>query len=475
MNRYILTILLILGVLGSFAQQKLSLEQCRQMALEQNEDIEIAHLQVEKAKAEKAAMKTQYFPSLSGSATGAYLFNDIEMEMYIPTSKPNTQTGELEPNYMLNPSTGEPVMGSDGNPVFNVYGWLPLEISLKGAYMAGVSLEQPIYTGGKIMAGNRMTEIGIDMAEENLNMQCERTIHNTDQSYWLYVTVQEKVKLAEEYKKLLEGLLATTQDAYETGMATQNDVLKVKVKRNKGKLELQKAQSGLKLTRMGLCQATGLPFDTEIITTDSLNNKVETTRPEDNVTLNFRPEFNILKKQIEMANQQIKLTRADFLPTAGLQIGYNYLGNVEFSDQSFDQGNATVMASLKIPLFHWGEGMNKIKAARHEASIRKAELDKNSRLLELEITQARLNLIDAQTRIELAEENLTQAEENLRVTKDNYEVGMSILTELLEAQAQWQEAYSELIDARAECKIKESAYLKATGQLAANNKNKASK
>ncbi len=161
-------------------------------------------------------------------------------------------------------------MGSDGNPVFNVYGWLTLEISLKGAYMAGVSLEQPIYTGGKIMAGNRMTEIGIDMAEENLNMQCERTIHNTNQSYWLYVTVQENVKLAEEYKNLLNKLLETTQDAYETGMATQNEVLKVKVKLNKAKLELQKARSGLKLTLMGLCQATGLPFDTNFISSDCL-------------------------------------------------------------------------------------------------------------------------------------------------------------------------------------------------------------
>lgn len=469
MNRYILTILIFSIAPGVFAQQTLSLEQCREMALEQNENIEIARLQHEKAKTDKAAMKTQYFPSLSGSATGAYLFNDIEMEMHIPTAKPNPLSGELEPNYMLNPSTGEPVMGPDGNPVFNVYGWLPLEISLKGAYMAGVSLEQPIYTGGKIMAGNRMAKIGVEMTRENLKLEREKTIHNTDQSYWLYVTVQEKVKLAEEYKKLLEELLATTQDAYETGMSTQNDVLKVKVKLNKARLELQKAQSGLKLTRMALCRAVGLPFETKIVTSDSLNNIISPVTPGKVQGISFRPEYSLLKKQIELANEQIKLTRADFLPTAGLQIGYNYIGGIEYADQSYEDGNTSIMASLKIPLFHWGEGFKKIKSAQHEVDIKKAKLKKNSRLLELEITQARLNLNDAITRVEMAEESLEQADENLRVTSDNYELGMKILPELLEAQAQWQEAYSELIDARADCKIKESAYLKATGQLAVQN------
>ena len=83
----------------------------------------------------------------------------------------------------------------------------------------------------------------------------------------------------------------------------------------------------------------------------------------------------------------------------------------------------------------------------------------------MEITQARLNYNDAQIRIGLCQENLQQAEENLRVTNNNYELGMKIITELIEAQTQWQEAYSEVIDARADCKIKESAYLKASSQL----------
>ena len=85
--------------------------------------------------------------------------------------------------------------------------------------------------------------------------------------------------------------------------------------------------------------------------------------------------------------------------------------------------------------------------------------------MKLEIEQARLNALDAQTRVQLAQEALKQADENLRVHTDNYEVGMAVLTDLLEAQAQWQQVYSELIEAKADMKLKETAWQKALGIL----------
>ena len=58
-----------------------------------------------------------------------------------------------------------------------------------------------------------------------------------------------------------------------------------------------------------------------------------------------------------------------------------------------------------------------------------------------------------------------QAKENLRVSEDQYEVGMENLTNLLEAQVQWQQAWSEWVDAKATLKLCESEYLKAIGKL----------
>ncbi len=467
MKKIVIVFLLMFFLPGLHAQQKLTLEDCRRLAVENSQEMQIARFMVEKAEAERAAMKTQYLPSLSGSATGVYLFKDIEQELTLPTQVPDMTTGELRPNVMVNPTTGEVVMGPDGNPVFNMYAWLPLEISLKGAYLAGISLQQPLYTGGKIAAGHAMTKIGVAMAGDNLELRRANTLYEADQAFWLYVSVQEKVKLAEAYAELLSRLETRVKDAWETGMTTRNEFLKVAVKHNDARLQLQKARSGLELTRMALCRITGLPFDTAIETIggDAGEDVSIDGLRVDSVDLSARPEYRLLQKNAELAAQQVKLARAGFLPTAGVSLGYNYIGGIDIGPEKITSSNPTVMASLKVPIFHWGEGRQKQLAARREQEIREAELEKNSRLMTLETEQARLNLRDARLRMEMARSAIEQAEENLRVTSDNYEVGMGLLTDLLEAQAHWQNSLSEQIEARADFRLKESAWLKVSGQL----------
>lgn len=466
MNKYIIYTLLLFSNLCAHAQEMLSLEECRNRAIEHSDELKIAQFQFEKAKAERAAMKTHYLPSLAGSATGVYLHKNIEMELYLPTVVPNPATGELVPNVMTNPTTGEPIVGADGNPIFNMYAWLPLEISLKGAFLAGISLEQPIYTGGKITAANTMTQIGMEMSNDNIELQRAKILYDTDQAYWLFVSVQEKVKLAESYNKLLQQLEERVQLSHKTGLITQNEVLKVKVKHNEAKLQLQKARNGLELTRMALCRQVGLPLETKIATTDSVTiGSIQFASIDDQADITNRPEFKLMQKNVGLAQQQIKLARADFLPTAGLSVGYNYVGGIEFGNADYSSSNASVLATVKIPIFHWGEGKQKQLAAQLEHSMKQQEMNKNTTLMKLEIEQARLNVLDAQTRVQLAQESLKQADENLRVHTDNYEVGMAVLTDLLEAQAQWQQVYSELIEAKADMKLKETAWQKALGIL----------
>ncbi len=466
MKKPIITICLIISMLSLNAQMRLTLEECRALALEHSLGLKIARYQIAKANAEKAAMRTQFFPSLSGSITGAYLHKNIETEMTLPTFAPNPATGELVPNVMVNPLTGETVMGADGNPVFNLYAWLPLEISLRGAYLAGISLQQPLYTGGKIAAGLSMTQIGEAMAADNLDLQRANTLYETDQAYWLYVSVQEKVKLARTYTELLDKLEQRVKDAWETGMATRNEALKVAVRHDEALLQWQKAQSGLELTRMALCRLIGLPFDTDLEPADSsLRWETKCLELTDVIQVSQRPEYRLLQKNVELAREQARIVRAEFLPAAGISLGYTFLNGISIGPEKFDYSSPTIFASLKIPLFHWGEGRQKQLSARQDQEIRKAELEQNGSLILLEIEQARLNYRDACIQVAITEKALIRAEENLRVSNDNYEVGMKLLTDLLEAQAEWQNAQSENIEAKADLKLKESSWLKATGKL----------
>lgn len=459
------TIVMLFVSIALQAQEYMTLDRARELALSKNEDIMIANTIAEKAETDRKAARTNYFPSISAEATGMYMQNKIEQEMYLPTYTTDLSTGQLLPNVALNPATGEVITGANGIPVFNEYAYLPLEISLQGAYMAGIKLEQPLFTGGKILAGNKMADIGTGMAAENIQLKKMNAISEVDNSYWMYVSVQSKVKLAEKSVEMLKVLLERVENSYNAGLVNRNEVLKVQVEYDNAKLNLQKAKSGLELTRMSLCRVTGLDFSIPIISDSTILVSKEIISQFGSEDVVNRPEYKIMEKNIALEEQRIKTVRADYLPTVGVSTGYNYIGGVEMNNVEFTQGGVNVMASVKIPLFNWTEGKQKVASAKAQKTIKEYELEKNEGLLRLEIENAKLNLQDAALRIEITESALIQATENLKTSKDNYEVGRELMTDLLIAQTQWEKAYNAVIEAKTAGKLQETEYLRVTAKL----------
>ncbi|MBP5740685.1 MAG: TolC family protein, partial [Bacteroidales bacterium] len=61
------------------AQQVLTLEECRQMAIESNKDLDQARTKVEMAGYDRKIARANYFPEIS--ATGAYLYNNRNLSL----------------------------------------------------------------------------------------------------------------------------------------------------------------------------------------------------------------------------------------------------------------------------------------------------------------------------------------------------------------------------------------------------------
>ena len=120
---------------------------------------------------------------------------------------------------------------------------------------------------------------------------------------------------------------------------------------------------------------------------------------------------------------------------------------------------------VNINIFHFGESSKNVRKAQYE--LRNAELDlqKNERLVDIEVQQAIRNVQDGFLLIRTAETGLQQADENLRVMRNRYAASMAPLTDLLDAQSQWQQAESNLIEAQTQYKSYETEFLRATGRL----------
>ena len=162
MKALLMILIFFPGVLS--AQVELDLQLCREMAIRNSKEMEIADRQHRKAMFDTKSYRADYLPKLSAVGVGFYNQKKYNYKLkggYLPTYKPG-ENGQLEPNVMIDPATQKPVIGSDGNPVFNEYAFLPdirLQLKLRGVYMAGAQLEQPVYLGGKVRAAHRMAQL----------------------------------------------------------------------------------------------------------------------------------------------------------------------------------------------------------------------------------------------------------------------------------------------------------------------------
>ena len=434
MRKTILSCLItLLGSVPASAQAPLSLSQqaCREMAVQHSEDLKQADNAVRQAEMDKSIAFAAYLPQLDATGTGAYV-GDIDM------------------------------MG--------------MELQMRGMYMAGIALTQPIYTGGRIRTGNRLARIGRESQQENRRKTRMQVLADADRAYWNYITVTWKVRMLDAYKAQMDTLLRQVENSRAAGMATDNDLLRIRTRRSDIHYQWQKAKNGANLCRLALCNVLGCPLETQIAPTDTIISVSPAATSDADISL--RPEVRLLHKQVEAAEEQVKMARADILPTVGLSAGYIYYGNVKMKGmtqdaqgnavsftQKFDDGLPMVMASVSIPLFRWGSGLKKIKKAKLDVENARLDLQKNTRLLSIETTQAAQNLEDSYLLIETAQSGAQEADDNLRILRDRYLNGMATLTDLLDAQSQWQQAQSNLIDAQTQHKIYETEYLRVTGRL----------
>lgn len=411
---------------------RLSLDSCRKMALSQSESLQQAENKYRQSCQDNKIASAAMLPKIEASATGTYVFPDMDM------------------------------MGMD--------------LRMRGTYMAGITLAQPLYAGGKIMTGKKLARLGMEIAGEQKRMTEMDVLVEADNAYWTLIAVRQKVQMLQSYKEQMDSLFAQVSTAVEAGLSTDNELLRIEASKSDISYQLQKAENGEELCRLSLCRITGIDADAALELTDTI------VRIEAPVMLaagiDQRPELKLLEHQVEASRRQIQMSKADMLPTVGLAAGYTYYGNIKLNSmvdtgngtmvpysQEFRDGLGAVMLSVKIPIFEWGANLRKVKKAKIDFRNAELELGKNSRLMTLEVQSAMNNLYDCYRLIKTAETGLRHAEENLRVTGNKYAVAMAPLSDLLDAQSQWKQAKSNLIEAQTQYKIYETEYLRATGKL----------
>ncbi|WP_448788501.1 TolC family protein [Bacteroides graminisolvens] len=482
----LVSITLFAGITFSLqAQIALTLDSCRALAMENNKELLIGQEKIKAAHYQNKAAFTNYLPKLS--ATGTYIRNQKEIsilndEQKAGLSQLGTTVGTQVKGFAQQLAVAHPELvplitslgnfdiatplNAAGNSIVDAF-----RTDTRNMYAGAITLTQPLYMGGKIRAYNKITQYAEELARQQHHTGMQEVILSTDQAYWQVISLVNKKKLAEGYLKLLQKLESDVDHMIAEGVATKADGLSVKVKVNEAEMTLTKVEDGLSLSKMLLCQLCGLDLSTNVVLADENMNDLPILLKE-NSEINMetayasRPELKSLELASLIYKQKVNVTRAEHLPTVAL------LGNYLVSNPSVYNGfenkfkgmwNVGVM--VQVPIWNWGEGVYKTKAAKAEAQIAKYHLQDAREKVELQVNQAAFKVTEAKKKLIMASKNLEKANENLRYATLGFEEGVIAPANVLEAHTAWLSAQSEKIDAQIDIKLTEIYLQKSLGTL----------
>lgn len=438
-----LLVLLACVATPAWAQQApLTLDQCRALAAQNNADVKAADLEVSSARETRKAAFTKYFPQVSAAAMG--------VASRSPLGEVATHGGDL-PVYQGEAKTGFTTRLSDGS----------MELAKKG-YAVAVTALQPLYAGGRIVNGNRLAVLGVDVARDNAVMARRDALARTDEKYWRLVELTEKERTLTAYERLLEALEAQARDAVGAGITTRNDLLKVSVRRQQAAVDRLRIESGLRLSARDLRRHVGLPDADSITLADALAPPGDPAplREAQSGGADRRPEIRQLQRGVRAEELQAALKRGEMLPT--VSVGAMALRHDVSGIQRYD--DVLAFGSVTVPISALWEGRHATAAASAKAQIARTRLANSRSLIALEIEKSWDDLNAAWRASEVGEASVEQAEVNLQEQKDRYDNGLVTLSDLLEAEVLLHQAQGERIEARREYWLKRAAYLRAIGR-----------
>lgn len=496
MRLVVLTVILALAS-PVMAQQVLTLQDCRDMAMENNKNLKISQERVNMANYDKKIAAANYFPTIS--AQGTYMHNEKQLQLLsddklnamstVGSSLQNGVNGYIDPiiqNLMDDPLMSQiiinnPELQSLLNSLHHIGAFETIDaigqelsknfiLDTRNVYAGMVTVVEPVYAGGKIRAYNKVAHYAQDLAKTQLSTEQQEVIVATDKAYWQIVSLANKQKLTENYVELLRTMSDNVDKLANEGMATTADRLSVKVKLNDAELTLIRVQNGVALSKMLLCQSCGLPLDTEIVLEDeSLEDvavPVFTNEYSEDDIMNNRPELQSLALATKIYDKKVNIARSEFLPTVALYGNYIVTNPSAFNGFETEfRGFYNFGVVAKVPLFHFGERYNKVRKAKSEAMITQLKLEDTKELVMLQVSQYEKQIKEAEQRLQMTTEKMSDAEENLRIATVGFNEGVIPSSTLDAAQTSWMQAHSEYIDAKIDVIMANTYLKKAVGNL----------
>lgn len=326
-----------------------------------------------------------------------------------------------------------------------------------------VTLEQPLFSGGKAFGGFNEATALMRAGEQGLQQSREELLLDVAAAFYGVLKAHKQVELFEAERNRLEAHRRDADARVKVGDVTKTVLLRAEAELAGAQAALVRARSDELMAREQLTLLTNLPLDAAL-TTPAAQQAPDVS---DNLVTDaqlHRPEWLRSRFQEQAAEQQVRVARAGFFPSVSLQLAYGLVAQTP-ETPFLVEDDKYVLLQLQFPLFEGGLQMAKLQEAHSQ--LRAAAL--NTQFLQFSIkAEVRNALRDMTTLTSVVEQYTAQvafAKENYELTSRQFTVGMATNLDVLDANSTLLSAEQQLVAATFDHDVAVLRVYKSLGRL----------
>ncbi len=334
----------------------------------------------------------------------------------------------------------------------------PVKFGIPHSATVGLTVNQLIFDGSYLV-GLQASNVYQDLSRKAEKRTKVDIIYNVTTAFYTVLINEERAELLQQNYHQLDSLLRETRIMYENGFSEKIDVDRVRLRFNNIKTEVANVNRALFLSKQLLKFQIGMPLSHELELSGSLDNldldfNLEVVS--NDFTFEQRIEYSILQTQKQLATLNLKNNRVANYPSlyGFLGMGYNagtdnFSELTNFSDNWFSYGNFGL--TLSVPIFSGLQRHYTTQQAKIEVFKSENNLNNLKKAINLELVTAKTQLQNSLATLESEKENMELARGIFNATKIKYQEGLGSNLEVIEAETSYKEAetnyYSAMFDA----------------------------
>jgi outer membrane protein len=327
-----------------------------------------------------------------------------------------------------------------------------------------LSLQQPVYRGGRTVAGTDRAESDVQAQRAQLLDTEQQVFLDVGTAYMNVLRDQAVVELNENNVRVLDRQYDATNDRFSVGEVTRTDVALAQAATARARADLTRAQGNLEVSRANYERLVGdLPGRLEqppaILDVPRTKAAALEAAQADNPTV-LAATFS---EQAALAN--VRLVEGELLPTVNLTASLSRDWDSQARDSRIDQGR--IAGELTVPLYQGGGVAARVREAKQLAGQQRTRAEEARRAVVEAATQAWESLESARARIRSLEAEIEASKIALEGTQQEALVGTRTVLDVLDAEQSLLDARVNLVSSQRDLAVAAFQLASASGRLTA--------